>query len=182
MANYDPDKSMFDMFKGKIKELSDALSQWQQKENAVHSLAEAHAKASGAPPEAMDAHVYMHKKAIKKAIEDQAKQSEQAQAGQGVPTAQDTPGGPEFSGQGGPGLTARVSPQLPMAGQAGNTGANGWENILKPNPYPQVAQQQTGAPTQSVGPITPAQRPMMGMPTPPVPGGFGSPNPMQRTA
>ena len=186
MANYDPDKEMFDIVKGKIKDLTDALTQWQQKETAIHSLAEVHAKNSGAPPEAMDAHVYMHKKALKKAMADQAKESEQ---GQGVPSAQNMPGGPTSQvvpgpqgsqGQGGPGnMVARNTPVLPMAGQAKNTGANGWEGLVKPTPYPGQAQTQTGAPTQSNGPITGAQRPMPGMPTPGTPGGFTGPGTMR---
>lgn len=213
MANYDPDKEMFDSVKDGIKNLTDILTKWQQKETAMHSMAEVHAKESGANPEHMDAHVYMHKKAIKKAMAEQAKNAEQ----QGVPTAQDMPGGPTSTGvpgpqgsqgssqggQGGPGVSYGGSqpnpqfsnssqgrpvgqtlgmvpkPHIPMAGQAQNTGANGWEGLLKPSSVPTQAQIQEGAPTQSVGPTTAAQRPMPGMPTPPVPAGFTGPGAMR---
>lgn len=181
MANHEPDKEMFDMFKGKIKDLSDALGHWQQKESAIHSLAEVNAKNSGAPPDQMDAHVYMHKKMIKKSMADQAKQvqaqNEQGQggpgsigapAGRGVPTAQNHTGMPQS--------------HVPMAGQAKNTGANGWEGLMKPSNVPPQAQQQQGAPQQSTGPTTPQQQPMPGMPTPPAPGGFTGPNTMRPMA
>lgn len=188
MANYEPDKVMFDQVKEGIKKLTDILAQWQQKETAMHSMAEVQAKASGAPPEHMDAYVYMHKKAIKKAMADQAKAQEEG--AQGVPTGQNGPGGPTSQvtpgpqgsqstpmgkllsgaggGQGGPGMP---QPTLPMAGQAKNTGANGWEGLMRPTPYPGVAQSQTGAPAQSTGPVTPMQQPMPGMPTPPATAG-----------
>jgi hypothetical protein len=188
MANYEPDKVMFDKVNEGIKNLTDVLKQWQQKESAMHSMAEVQAKASGAPPEHMDAHIYMHKKAIKKAIADQAKEQEAGAAqAQGAPTG---PGGPPLPmpppspqgapsgpmggpmggamGQGGPGMP---QPVLPMAGQAGNTGANGWEGLMRPTPYPGQAQVQTGAPTSSAGPVGPGQQPMPGMPTPPPTGG-----------
>ena len=201
MANYDPDKEMFDAVKEGIKNLTDTLTKWQQKETAIHSLAEVNAKNSGAPAEQMDAHVYMHKKALKKAMSEQSKQMNEGVGGPGVPTAQDRPGDPNFPGQGGPGMApmtpqapatsqtggvpsaatsvSRNTPTLPMADQHGNTGANGWSNILKPSPYPPVAQAQQGAPMQSTGPVTPAQHPMPGMPVPPVQGGFTAPNTMR---
>lgn len=205
MATHEPDKEMFDLVKGKIKELMDALTQWQQKETAIHSLAEHSAKASGAPADQMDAHVYAHKKMIKKAMSEQAKQAE----AQGVPSAQNVPGGPTSTapqfpqgsqgtpggsmtagpgpligppsgptpgGQGGPGMP---QPYLPMAGQPGNTGANGWEGLMTPTPYPGQARVQSGRPSSPVGPVTGAQRPMPGMPTPAVPGNFTGPNTMR---
>ena len=266
MANYDPDKEMFDQVKEGIKKLGDILTQWQQKETAIHSLAENSAKGAGAPPEHMDAHVYMHKKAIKKAMEDHAKQME----AQGTPTAQDMPGGPtsiapqlpqgpqgsiglpggsmtagvgplvgpptgptpggqggpgfnyggtqpdpqlgnfgqgrggpksRFSsgakyvyggsqsgvtpnGQGGPGpgkgdpatMVARNTPILPMAGQTKNTGANGWEGLLKPTNVPMQGVVQNGQPNQSVGPMTKEQKPLPGMPHKAVPFGFDGAN------
>ena len=162
MSTHEPDKEMFDQVKEGIKNLGEILTQWQQKESAIHSLAETNAKQAGAPPEQMDAHVYMHKKALKKAMADKAKQEdpeEQAKAGAG-----------------GPGNIQ--SPQLPMAGQAKNTGANGWEGLMMPTPYPGQGQVQTGAPTQSTGPVTAAQCPMPGMPMPGVPAGGTGTNPM----
>ncbi len=255
------------MVKEKMKALTDALTQWQQKESSIHSLAENSAKAAGAPPEHMDAHVYMHKKMIKKAMADHAKQQEEAQGGpgQGVPSAQDMPGGPtsvgvpgpqgdQASGQGGPGvggsltagpgplagpptgpyrvgqggpgfeyggkqpapqfgnfgqgqgrgnaapdyvyggsqgaprvtraepqandgkgapasMVARHSPTLPQAGEKKNTGANGWEGLLKPSNVPAQAQVQNGQRPESTGPLTPAQAGLPGMPARPVPGG-----------
>lgn len=79
MANHEPDKEMFDTVKSKIKDLTDALTQWQQRESAIHSLAENRAKSAGTPPEQLDAQVYAHKKMLKKAMADQAKQMEQGQ-------------------------------------------------------------------------------------------------------
>lgn len=183
MANFDPDKEMFDQVKESMKMLIETLTQWQQKEDKIHSLAETNAKQSGANPEDMDAHVYKHKKILKRAIADSNKQNSEQAPKTGVPTAQDMPGGPTSKvppgPQGGPGNIK--SPVLPMAGHAQNTGANGWEGLNKPSPYPAQAQTQIGAPTQSVGPVTPAQHPMPGMPTPPVPGGFSNPNTMKRS-
>lgn len=98
MASHDPDKEMFDAVKEGIKNLSDILSTWQQKESALHSMAEANAKSSGATPEDMDAHVYMHKKMLKKAMADHAKMMEQG--GQGTQGVQ----GGQTGGQGGPGM------------------------------------------------------------------------------
>jgi len=229
MANYDPDKQMFDAVKESIKHLQDTLTQWQQKETAMHSMAQAKAKESGAPPEHMDAHVYAHKQAIKKAMAEAQKAQEQ-NAQQGAPTGQDMPGGPTSQvvpgpqgsqgtpggsmtagpgpltgpptgptpgGQGGPGQPNPQlgnsgqgrpvgnppgmvpTPHVPMAGQSQNTGANGWEGLMKPSGIPPQAQIQNGQRPESTGPTTSAQRPMPGMPTPPVPGVGSGPNTMR---
>ena len=180
MANYEPDKEMFDAFKESIKGLSDQLQKWQQKEAAIHSLAEVSAKQSGAPEDQMDAHTYAHKRLIKKSMAENAKVQAE---GQGVPSAQ---GGPGNSQGGNPGpfgptgtsqaanpnpstMVARQTGPLPMAGQSGNTGANGDVNALRPNPIPQQGAVQQGAPSSVQGPV--ATHALPGMPTPAPTGG-----------
>lgn len=84
MAKFDVDGEFIDNLKAGVKQLMDVISSHQQKDGALTALAEHHARMGGAPPEHMDAHVYMHKKALKKAISDHQKAMTGGQGGPGA--------------------------------------------------------------------------------------------------
>lgn len=144
MANFDVDKGFFEGVKEHIKGLNDALSNWQQKETALHSIAEVNAKQTVHPTDPnYDAHVYAHKKAIKKAIADNAKANDDGQGGPGVKSAQPNVNHMPVTAQ----THSAASPRLPMAGQHGNTGANGNMALAAPASQQLNMQHIQGGPT-----------------------------------
>ena len=93
MAKFDVDGQYFEKLKASIKNLSDVLSNHQQTEAAIHALAENRAKQEGVQGDDLDTKTYLHKKALKKIIEENNKnESNQGAGGPGqMPQGNYTP-------------------------------------------------------------------------------------------
>ena len=156
MAKFDVDGHFFDKLKASLKNVTDVLSSHQQTENAIHSLAENRAKQEGAQGDDLDVKTYLHKKALKKIIEENNKNAE-ANGGPGqMPQGDYTPAN---SGHGAPAELVN-KPRMQHT--------SGVPLTASPNSTPQqLAMTQPGTATAGVQRSFGTPPPQMASPTPP---------------